>query len=209
MQEHHSASTVARIVTVLGVVSLIGLAVFGVCFWWSCFTPIYWQGDFFHFGSGPHCFVLPEPKLFLLINDGGDEETFDSIFTYSSTGFDVNDSRFSRGKKSSGVISVFIDENNGTTKIQSLEYLNSKIIMKFYDGKCVMVVSHRGTKLTLADGRELTLDGRTPRWLRCKSDGTIVELEELPAGFVEFFESPPPDPGFIGEVKSWPEAFRK
>ena len=159
MQEHHSASTVARIVTVLGVVSLIGLAVFGVCFWWSCFTPIYWQGDFFHFGSGPHCFVLPEPKLFLLINDGGDEETFDSIFTYSSTGFDVNDSRFSRGKKSSGVISVFIDENNGTTKIQSLEYLNSKIIMKFYDGKGEMVLSHRGTQLTLDDGREFTLDG--------------------------------------------------
>jgi hypothetical protein len=72
-----------------------------------------------------------------------------------------------------------------------------------------MVVSARGTKLTLADGRKFTLDGQTPLWLRCKSDGTIVVLDELPEGFVEFFESPPPEPGLIGSVKSWPEVFRK
>ena len=72
-----------------------------------------------------------------------------------------------------------------------------------------MVISARGTKLTLVDGREFALDGQTPLWFRCKSDGTIIELDELPEGFVDFFESPPPDPGMLGLIQSYPEAFRK
>ena len=77
------------------------------------------------------------------------------------------------------------------------------------DNHCVMVVSEHDTQLTLADGRKYTLDGQTPLWLRCKTDGTIVQLDELPEGFVEFFESPPPDPGFYDRVKSYPEAFQQ
>jgi len=44
---------------------------------------------------------------------------------------------------------------------------------------CVMVISSRGTKLTLEDGRKFILDGKTPLWLRCRSNGTVIELDKL------------------------------
>ena len=199
MQDHHTSSpTVTRIVTVLGVASLIGLAVFGVLFLRSYYAPVRWNQESLRFNSGSICYVFCEPKLVIFLGEDGSEEVFDCISGIGHhTGFYASGSRGSSSSMTGGV-EVFGHDGQG-----------DKITMRFLAGKSVMVVSDRGTKLTLADGREFTLDGRTPLWLRCKSDGTIVELEELPAGFVEFFESPPPDPGFIGEVKSWPEAFRK
>ena len=61
-------------------------------------------------------------------------------------------------------------------------------------------------KLTLADGREFTLDGKTPLWLRCKRDGTFIELHELPEGFIEYFENNPHD---AESIKTYPEVFRR
>jgi len=86
-----------------------------------------------------------------------------------------------------------------------------EVTVQFFEGNHVMVISLHGEQyeLTLADGRTFTLDGKTPFWLRCKSDGTVVKLDELPDGFVEFFESPPDNPGFIETIESYPDAFRK
>ena len=198
MQEHHSTSpTVTRIVTVLAILSLIGFAAFGVFFLWMYYAPVDWDEEYFQFESGSSCYVFREPRLILFIGDDGPEEVFTSIGGYGNGKFNANGFRNS-GWHGSDLAKVFSYEGKGGI-----------ITMKFHDGKGEMVVSHCGTKLTLNDGREFTLDGRTPLWLRCKSDGTIVELEELPEGFVEFFESPPAEPGLIGSVKSWPEAFRK
>jgi len=81
-----------------------------------------------------------------------------------------------------------------------------KNTIRFFDGKSIMVFSERGTKLTLADGREFILDGKTPLWLRCKRDGTFIELHELPEGFIEFFEN---NRIAAETIKTYPEAFRK
>jgi len=196
MQEHHSTSpTVTRIVIVLAILSLIGFAGFGVLHWKAERTPVLWYQESFGFDySKAHCVVFLEPKLAFFLGDGGTDEVFNRIGSHSSTSrMTINGYGFSSG--SSGIFGY------------KTQY--GKTTMWFLNGKHEMVVSHRGTKLTLSDGREFTLDGQTPLWLRCKSDGTIVEMEELPEGFVEFFESPPPEPGLIGSVKSWPDAFRK
>jgi len=197
MQDHHTSSpTVTRIVTVLGVASLIGLAVFGVLLLRSYYAPpIYGDEEYIQFESGSDCYVFCELKLAIFLGDGGAEEVFDRLG--GGVNVSVNDFGGISSLYKNGVSVVVFSHERGKTTI------------KFFDGKGEMVLSDRGTKLALADGREFTLDGRTPLWLRCKSDGTIVELEELPEGFVEFFESPPPDPGLIGSVKSWPDAFRK
>ena len=198
MQENqHASSPVNRIVIVLGILSMIGMLAFGVLFLRSYYAPVRWNYEYLRFASGPHCFVFLEPKLAIFLGDGGTEEIFDCINGCGSNIFDANGFRGSRGMTGSNSVEVFSYEGQG-----------GKTIMRFGNGKCTMVVSRHGTRLTLADGRKFRLDGRTPLWLRCKSDGTIVQLDKLPEGFDEFFESPPSDPGLIDSIKSWPEAFQ-
>jgi hypothetical protein len=151
------------------------------------FSPLPWSKEFFTFQSGPHCFVFPEPKLVILIGDDGEE-----VFDY------INSGSFGYPLPSESV-------SNGVV-LFSCKGIFGNATIKFLNGKYVMNVSSRGTKLTLADGRTFTLDGKTPLWLRCKSDGTIIELDELPEGLIKFFET---HPEFSHNLESYPEAFRK
>jgi hypothetical protein len=158
--------------------------------------------EYIRFQSGAFCFVFIEPKLVIIVGDGGEEEVFDH---FESCGLDnsIAGDPFYCGFGSSttnGVVNHSYKRSFGRTTI---EFLNGKYVMNF---------SLRGTKLTLADGRTFTLDGKTPLWLRCKSDGTIVELDELPEGLIEFFEVPSEfaRAGYNKSlVKSYPAAFRK
>ena len=197
-QEQIVSSTVNRFMTIFGVAALFLLGY--VVFLWSIeHAPVRWSEENFSFTSGPHCFVFREPKLVVFLGDDGPEEIFNHIGSCGhSTGTNVNSFRSGSGGQTIGKVKVY-----------SFNSREGKMTMQFLDGKCTMVVSVKGTKLTLTDGREFTLDGKTPHWFRCKSDGTIIELDELPEGFVEFFESPPPDPGMIRLVESYPEAFQK
>jgi len=194
MQESQpSSSPVKRIVTVFGIVALLGMIGFFIL---VLFTPVKWTEESFHFASGPRCVVFPEPKLALFLGDGGSDEVFDRIhgIFHDRIGFTVNH---------------YIGFFSSSDSDFSLKTQGGKTTMQFYGGKGSLVVTQRGTKLMLADGREFTLDGQTPLWLRCKSDGTIEQLDELPEGFVGYFESPPPDPGMIRSIESYPKAFQK
>jgi hypothetical protein len=159
-----------------------------------------WNRENFSFNSGPTVYVFQQPKLVVFLGDGGDEEIFDRIGSAGSstssfpTGFGHGGTGFHR---------------SGDVEVSASSSGNGKITMWFLDRTHEMVFSERGTKLTLADGRTFTLDGKTPLWLRCMSDGTVIELDELPEGFIEFFESPPDNPGLIQSVRSYPDAFRK
>jgi len=200
MQEQQPASPiVSRLITVLGILALVGIIGYFALRWKVEYAPVRWNGENFTFQSGPRCFVFHEPKLAIFLGDGGAEEVFDNINQCGYTNI-LTVNGFSTSSDSWGDGSVVFFSH--TTQL-------GKMTMEFLDGKCGMVVSARGTKLTLADGREFTLDGKTPLWLRCKSDGTIVQLDELPKGFVEFFESPPSDSMMHTSVTSYPEAFRK
>jgi len=194
MQENqHASSPVNRIVIVLAIASLVGMVGFFILRWKIEYAPVNWYQENFGFESGARCVAFTEPKFAVFFGDGGADEIFNRINSHSSSSrMTVNG--YGTSSSSSGAFG------------RKTQY--GKTTMWFLNGKCSMTVSHRGTKLTLADGRKFTLDGRTPLWLRCKSDGTIVQLDELPKGFVEFFESPPSDPGLIHSIKSWPEAFQ-
>jgi len=159
-----------------------------------------WNEESFSFNSGPTVYVFQQPKLVVFLGDGGDEEIFDRIGSRGSrTGsFSTGFGHHGSGSHRSGDVEVFASTSGFGKKT-----------MWFLDRKHEMVLSERATKLTLADGRTFTLDGKTPLWLRCMSDGTVIELDELPEGFVQFFESTPDNPGMIGSIRSYPEAFRK
>jgi hypothetical protein len=191
-QQAAKTTPVTRVVTILGIAALLGMIGYGVLVF---LAPVKWREDSFRFASGATCIVFAEPKLIIFLRDGGDDEVFDRVNgSFHNAGFTVNN---------------FLGYSSSSGKDLSRKTQGGKTTMQFLGGKGSLVVSHRGTKLTLADGREFILDGKTPLWLRCKTDGTIVQMDELPDGFVEFFESPPPDPGNIGEVTSYPEAFVK
>jgi len=166
-----------------------------------------WHEEHFGFASGPRCHVFKELKLAFFFDDGGADETFDRINGHGQHSCLTGNS----------FTTIFGWKNNGTATSSSYQSQDGMVTMNSSHGysneksddQCVIAVSEHGTKLTLADGREFTLDGQTPLWLRCKSDGTIVPLNELPKGFVEFFESPPPNPGLIEKIEFYPEAFQK
>ena len=199
MSTQDTSPIVNRIVIVCGLVAIVAIVGFFVLQWSVKYASVIWSEESFGFESGVRCYVFPEPKLAIFLVDDDTKEVFDRINQHGSVrGTNVNGFSTSIGMSKSGNVVV------SSTKIE-----RGKMEMEFLDGKCKMVVSERGTKLTLADGREFLLDGKTPLWLRCKSDGTIDHLDELPKGFVEFFESPPSNPGMIGNVKSYPDAFRK
>ena len=204
--------TLLRIILITAVLVIVVMAAMvwlGVLTLWVNFgstrweinnASVRWEIEHFHFESGATCYVFVEPKLVVFLGDGGADEVFDRITSSGySVGFAVNEyfGNSSTRHGSDNDVAFLGQTSNGKTTLQ------------FNNGKCRMAVSGRGTKLTLADGREFTLDGKTPIVLRCKPDGEIVQLDELPEGFVEFFESPPSDPGLIQCVKSYPEAFRK
>ena len=189
----NASSPVNRIVIVLGIVAIIGIIGYGVLL----LCPFHWTIESFFFASGQECVVFPELKLTIFCGDGGTDEVFKRIDGYGYNGFTIGDFSGRGGYLKCDDIEIY-----------SYKFQNGKTILQFFDGKGSAIVSRRGTRLTLPDGQEFTLDGKTPLWLRCKSDGTIVQLNELPEGFVQFFESPPPDPGYIEKVKSYPEAFR-
>ena len=166
-----------------------------------------WHEEYFGFAAGPRCHVFKELKLAFFFGDGEADEAFDRIndcgqhSRLTGNGFTTS---FGWKNDGTGVLSSYQSQDGMVTMNSSHGYSNEKS-----DGQCVIAVSEHGTKLLLTDGREFTLDGQTPLWLRCKSDGTIVQLSELPKGFVEFFESPPPNPGFIEKIEFYPEAFQK
>ena len=160
------------------------------------FSSVGWKREHLHFRSGASCYVFHEPKLIFFLGDGGTDEVFDRIGGISGGTFSANGFGVSTSGTRSDSIEIF------SSKTQ-----RGKTTMQFLDGKHIVVLSHRGTKLTLADGREFTLDGKTSLWLRCKSDGTIEHLNELPKGFVEYFESPPP--GAIEATTISSEMFQK
>ena len=161
-----------------------------------------WYEEDFEFTSGPYVYVFRQPKLVIFLGDGGEEEIFDRV---GSVGFSTGPVWSSFSGSGTG------QHTRGKVQTYSRTSGKGKMTMRFLDGKHVIVIALHGEQfeLTLADGRTFTLDGKTPLWLRCKSDGTVVELDKLPDGFVEFFESPPDNPGFIETIESYPDAFRK
>ncbi|MCL2624225.1 MAG: hypothetical protein FWD31_11225 [Planctomycetaceae bacterium] len=195
----NTSSLVTRVVIVLGIVSLLGMIGYGVFLYNIKSKPVYWRTELFYFRSGSACFVFCEPKLTIFCGDGGVEDVFDTINVHVGGS---DDARIAVSDFGSIV-------RSGGEKFFSSKTQRGKTTMRFYDGKCVMVVSHRGTKLSLADGRQFILDGQTPLLLRCKADGTIVQLNELPEGFVEFCESPPTNAGLNDVLKElYPKAFQ-
>ena len=195
-----------RIVTVLAIVSMAAIIGFFVIRWRIESEPVGWHREFFNFKSGPHCLVFFEPKLAIFIGDGGTEEVFDYVNGYVGGGGIIaydGSSTYDFSRRS----------GRGGTQLGGVgyttEHQRGKATLRFQNGKCSMVISERATKLTLADGREFILGGKTPLWLRCKSDGTIDHLDELPEGFVEFFKSPPTDSMMHTSVQSYPEVFQK
>ena len=161
-----------------------------------------WTTESFAFESGPSCFVFLQPKVVLFFGDGGEEEIFDFIYPSGQSTVFVPPGLL-------GVSSGHSMANGVLVHSFTISFWGGEITHQFSNGDHVMVFSERGTKLTLADGRTFMLDGKTPLWLRCKSDDTVVELDELPEGFVEFFESPLDDLGLIEKIESYPDAFRK
>jgi len=153
----------------------------------------------FGFRSGPTCFVVIESKLVVFLGDGDGEEVFDRI----------NSRSFSGGEP--GILDFFGRASGRSTsnneEIYSYTSQFGKTTMRFFDGKGKMVLSSFGTKLTLSDGRQFTLDGKTPLWLRLMSDGTVIELDELPEGFVEYFETHHASGTTM--IRSYPHAFRR
>ena len=180
---------VTRVVMVLGIASLLGMIGFGV---FVFLAPVKWRHDEFEFASGARCLVFAEPKLIIILGDGGDDEVFDRVNgSFYVAGFTVNN---------------YLGYYSSSGKDLSLKTQGGKTTMYFPGEGGSLVVSHRGTKLTLADGREFKLDGKTPLWLRCKTDGTIVQLDELPDGFVELFKTSPHQR--VNELmQQYPEAF--
>ena len=160
-----------------------------------------WITESFAFASGPSCFVFLQPKVVLFFGDGGEEEIFDFIYPSGKSAVFVPPGLL-------GVSSGY-SMANGVLVHSFTTSWGGEITHRFSNEDHGMVFSERGTKLTLADGRTFTLDGKTPLWLRCKSDGTVIKLDELPEGFVQFFESPPDNPGLIETIESYPDAFRK
>ncbi len=207
MQEQQSTSPIiGRIITVCGLVSLVAIIVFFVVRWRIVntsgemeYVTVKWERETFDFASGVRCHVFPEQKLAFFLGDGGDDEFFDNI---KSRSFHTSMLKTSSGL--SGSVTSSAKSGGGETFSDQTGKMTY-----FLDDKHLMVFSEGGTKLTLPDGREFTLDGKTPLWLRCKSDGTIDRLDELPKGFVDFFESPPPEPGLLGKVTSYPGAFQE
>ena len=184
-----------RFVTVIGVMSLVALLGYGVLYvyrWQVENTPTDWNLEIFEFTSGVSVYVYMEPRLVFFL---GEEGSFVRLCGRSEMSFRPG---YGSGiiQNDTDVIYVHIGDSRWTT-------------MQFLDGKCIMRVNQKGTQLILSDGREFNLKESSPLWFRIKDDGTVVELDELPEGFVDFFESPPPDPGLLGSVKSYPEAFRK
>jgi len=185
-----------RFVTVIGVMSLVALLGYGVLYvyrWQVENTPPRWTREHFTFGSEVTVYVFVEPRLVFFL---GDEKPFDRIGSHGMSSFYPGPG--GSGTSGSGTHTIFeyAGDFHGTT-------------IWFLDGKCKMRLNRRGTQLTLSDGREFNLKESSSLWFRINDDGTVVELDELPEGFIDFFESPPPDPGFLSSIKSYPEAFRK
>ena len=190
MTEKPVSSASNRFVTVIGVMSLVALLGYGAFFayrWQVENTPPRWIHESFSFASGVTVHVFIEPRLVFFL---GDEKPFDRINTYTSGGFSPG---YSNG--ASGAF-VYTSDRRWT-------------IVRFLAGKGEMKLNRKGTQLILGDGREFNLKESSSLWFRINDDGTVVEQDELPEGFVDFFESPPLDPGFLDSVKSYPEAFRK
>jgi len=156
----------------------------------------WWQTESITFSSDQRCYVFPGQKLVIFIGDENDA-IFDYIANRGGGGLDISGSF--GGSFGDGYAQCTVHIHSGD------------VTMDFDNGKFVMVVTKHGTQLTLADGRGFCLDGQTPLRLRCRPDGTIVVLDELPPGFVEFFENPPPHSAAM--VSEWmalcSEAFRK
>ena len=176
-----------------GAVGIMALVVL----FWPQNQPLVWTEETIVFESGQRCYVFLEgisqnlePKFVVFFGDE-DDAIFDRVADHDFAGFNIGG-----GGNFRSVYTIYTSRRGGMT-------------MEFDNTNCVMVLSERGTKLTLSDGREFLLDGPTPLWLRYRPDGTIVVLDEIPQGFIDFFENPPPDPGFLRNVAvSWPEAFR-
>ena len=185
-----------RLVTVIGVMSLVALLGYGAFFayrWQVENMPPRWNLEDFGFTSGTTVYVFLEPRLVFFL---GDEGPFDYINSHGSSGFSPGPGSSGRRTSGTNVVYAYAGDHRGTT-------------IRFLDGKCEIRFNRKGTQLTLSDGREFNLKESSPLWLRINDDGTVVELDELPEGFVDFFESPPPSSGLLDMVKSYPEAFRK
>jgi hypothetical protein len=188
-------------------VSVLVVLITGLLLCWGLYAVVWskktveserwWSVKSFDFSSGAACCVLPDQKITFFIGDGGDDEVFDTISSHGTCGVLASSTSAS---SASGGCDFTLANQYGT------------ITLAWFNGKCVMEIPPHRAELTLADGRKFTLDGKTPLWLRCKSDGAVVKLDEPPKGFVEYFESPV----FHGfnesleeSIKSCSDAFRK
>jgi len=187
-------------VNTIGVVLLVLLLAYAAFLgyrWKIENTPPTWTLETFELRPGQDVYVFMEPRLVLFL---GDEGPFDWIGSRGEQTFCIGATGTGYSQRDTRMIYQFSSNRRVTT-------------MQFLDGKSEMKLNFMGaklgTKLTLDDGREFNLKESSPLWLRVKDDGTILELDELPEGFVEFFESPSPDPDLRKSIKSYPDAFRK
>ena len=192
---------VMQVMKILGIVALVSIV---VCFLAMRYAPIHWTLESFSFASGQKCYIFAEPKLGIFLCDGGDDDVFEGNNGYHRGKMNVN-SIFGFGDRweQDGFVALPVrygyDRTGAPTKTMYVLTI---------DDKYSMTVSERGTLLTLLSGREFMLDGKTPLWLCCKPDGTVVPLKEQPKGFLEFMKSPPPDSSIIKAIQSG-EAFVK
>ena len=183
MEEKHAKPLMTyRSLTAFAVSALLVLIV-AIAYYQHVYSRIYWSGEAFRFVSGPDCFVFREPKLVIFFDDENTEECFDHIdrgswrshrFVVSYLGGSyVSWHGHYNDEREFTLIKIRSDGEGDTAKIR----FGGGIFAS--NRGCVMVISSRGTKLTLEDGREFTLYGKTPLWLRCKSNGTVIELDKL------------------------------
>ncbi len=140
-------------------------------------------------GGYASVYIFVEPRIVIFL---GEDRGFNNVTSRGYQTFSLGS-----GNGSHGTLFVYDGDKKWTH-------------MEFLDGKCGMKIDHKGTKLILADGREFSLVGNEPIWLRCKDDGTITELDALPEGFLEFMERPITQPmDFRADIESYPAAFQR
>ena len=187
------SSPVTRVVTVLGLVSLLALLGFLALIVYRWNTPPTWTFESYTFDSGSSVCIFLEPQLAFVI---GNDLTFEGH--YSQFG-----QPFSPGLTIKGGHTGGSSTNLGGCMVYEYNINRQGTTIRFIDGKHKMQLNFLGTELTLADGRVIKLKESPPHCLQIKNDGTVIVLDKLPEPLDRLFHSIQTQP------ETFPRSIRK